>query len=414
MADPYYGAAPRQESTVIRTNAEYDAMREARAAKIRAEALAAKKKAQEASGYNEFANRFKGAPSVAELMNTTGANAEEAVNIRRYQDWSNYAPTGGFGQQDLQTIQSQLNDPNRVAPGFQYKFSEPETAGQMMPYYKDWGNGDFMAPSLMMISGSGENPNPIGLGNSKDKFYQEAMGYGVGTAGLDAFAKNFGADNWQQLDWNSVQAHQNGDGTASYRSDPTQWGGDSFGVRGNGRDFAQLSTGGVETSLQDMPGTGYGLFTPQKDWFGAINQYRQDLKPIGAMNADFGNAMAQRDQNRIRSEQGYDQLTGFGFNGGLLNDSYSDPFFGQITGREATQSPFSMSEQGPYPWSTPTQQLDLASLMSPAYGGPNGMKSMGQYGGANSWGGQNRTGGLGGLGGFSSGPFGAKNPWSPA
>ena len=71
-------------------------------------------------------------------------------------------------------------------------------------------------------------------------------------------------------------------------------------------------------------------------------------------------------ENQLRNQQGYSSLLGNGLFGGLLNDDYSNQFFGQITGREAPQSVFTTTQQGPYPWSTPSQQLDVSSLLSPA------------------------------------------------
>lgn len=421
-------APVRQDSQVLRTQAEYDAMRAAANRKAMEQARAAKKKAQAASGYNEYANRYRNAPSVAELMLQTGGSASDAVRIRQYQDWDNYAPEGGFGQQDLVSIQNQLNDPNRVAPEFQWKFSEPETPGQILPYYKDLGDSSgYSQPSWVIMSGSGEQGTTLGRGFGKDRLYEEAMGRGVGQAGLDQFAQKFGAQDWASLDWErDVQKNNSawsngswGSGIyqgygGTYREDPTKWGG-SYAVRGPNWDVPSIvGDDGSVQSMVDMAGSPWALQSAQKRYFDANNITGLARQNNAAMNADFAKTMGDRQGNEIRNQQAYASLLGNGQSGGLFGQNYSDANFGQITGREAQQSPFTMSQQGPYPWSpSPTQQLDVSSLLTPSYGGPGGGSgSMGSYGG--------KTGGLGGLGGSQmgsspwGGPIGARNPWSPS
>lgn len=423
-------APVRQDSQVLRTQAEYDAQRAAMERATREKALKAREKARQASGYNEYVNRYRDAPSTLEIQYYTGANDDQANRIRQYGDWENYTPEGGWGQKSLQEIQEE-----RIAgtwapadgSSFAWKWSEPETPGQIMPYYKDLGSGSgYIQPSWVIMSGSGENGTTLGRGFGKDRLYQEAMGRGVGQAGLDQFAQQFGAKDWASLDWDKdVQKYNSAWSNGSwgggdyqgyggtYREDPTKWGG-SYAVRGPNWDVPSIvGDDGSAQSMVDMAGSPWALNSARQRWQDANQQYRAALQPIGAMNADFAKTMAGRQGNEIRNQQGYAALLGNNQPGGLFGQNYSDANFGQITGREAQQSPFTMSQQGPYPWSSPTQQLDISSLMAPSYGGPGGgAGSMGSYGG--------KTGGLGGLGGSQmgsspwGGPLGAKNPWSPS
>lgn len=421
-------APVRQDSQIIRTNAEYEAMRRAAEEKARAAAQAKMKAAQQASGYDEYAQRYRNAPSVAEIMNQTGATAQQAIDIRRYQDWDNYAPEGGWGQQDLVSIQRSLNDPNRVAPEFQWKWSEPEQAGSILPSYKVYDNGSggglfptgMNANGLILRDASGKTVGSLGYGFGKDRLYEEAMGLGLGQGALDEFARNNGAKDWESLNWN-MDVNQDpamwssggwGSGTFigntnTRRGNPSLWGG-SYAIRTPDGPTTYNPDGSV-VEYKDSPD--YQSQLQRESWWKAYEDYARDLQPIKAMNADFASNMAGRNENQLRNQQGYSSLLGNGLFGGLLNDDYSNQFFGQITGREAPQSVFTTTQQGPYPWSTPSQQLDVSSLLSPGYGGPSGGGTMGSYG---------RVGGLGGLGGAQTGQspwggvFGAKNPWSPA
>lgn len=421
-------APVRQDSQVIRTNAEYEAMRRAAEEKARAAAQAKMKAARQASGYDEYAQRYRNAPSVAEIMNQTGATAQQAIDIRRYQDWNNYAPEGGWGQQDLVSIQRSLNDPNRVAPEFQWKWSEPEQAGSILPSYKVYDNGSggglfptgMNANGLILRDSSGKTVGSLGYGFGKDRLYEEAMGLGLGQGALDEFARNNGAKDWASLNWD-MDVNQDpamwssggwGSGTFigntnTRRGNPDLWGG-SYAIRTPDGPTTYNPDGSV-VEYKDSPDYQHQL--QREAWWKAGEDYYRDLQPIKAMNADFASNMAGRNENQIRNQQGYSSLLGNGLFGGLLNDDYSNQFFGQITGREAPQNVFTTTQEGPYPWSTPSQQLDVSSLLSPGYGGPSGGGTMGSYG---------RVGGLGGLGGAQTGQspwggvFGAKNPWSPA
>jgi len=421
-------APVRQDSQVIRTNAEYEAMRRAAEEKARAAAQAKMKAARQASGYDEYAQRYRNAPSVAEIMNQTGATAQQAIDIRRYQDWNNYAPEGGWGQQDLVSIQRSLNDPNRVAPEFQWKWSEPEQAGSILPSYKVYGNGSggglfptgMNANGLVLRDASGKTVGSLGYGFGKDRLYEEAMGLGLGQGALDEFARNNGAKDWASLNWD-MDVNQDpamwssggwGSGkfignTNTRRGNPDLWGG-SYIIR-DADGGVTYNPDGTSVAYKDSPD--YQSQLQREAWWKAYEDYARDLQPIKAMNADFASNMAGRNENQLRNSQGYASLLGNGLFGGLLNDDYSNQFFGQITGREAPQNVFTTSQHGPYPWSTPSQQLDVSSLLSPGYGGPSGGGTMGSYG---------RVGGLGGLGGAQTGQspwggvFGAKNPWSPA
>lgn len=431
MAAPYY-APVRQDSEVIRTNAEYEQMRAAAAKKARENAIAAKKKAQQASGYNDVAHRLDNAPSVAEIMAETGANAQDAAYIRTNQLWDNYTPEGGWGQNDLTGYQRQINSETYTPKEFDWKWSEPDAAGQISPYYRRDANGNYSTSSWNVISGDGwqgRNAGPISRGLNKDEFYKAAMTAGVGQQGLEDFAKNLGAANWATLDWNrkvdmdsaSYDGTPRSGGTYvgygdTYLQNPDLWGGGSYGIRGEGVDFPSIvGPDGAMQSMMDMPGSSWQNYTGKQNWWDAVNGFRGSLAPIGAMNADFAKSMDQRAQTQTLANQSYDSLVGNGLFGGLINEDYSNPWFGQITGREAPQSVFTTPEPGPYPWSSTSPQLDVSSLLAPGYGGPSGGGSMGSYGGAGG------VGGLGGLGGKSfgqgggfGGPFGAKNPWSPS
>jgi len=416
-------APVRQDSQVIRTDAEYEVMRRNAERKALEAGRIARKEAQQASGYNDYANRFKAAPSVAEIMAQTGATSKQAVDIRRYQDWDNYAPEGGWAKGGLETAQANLANPNRVAPEFDWKWTQPEQAGSILPSYKDYGDGTKSANSLILRDSTGDTVGSLGYGFGKDRLYQEAMGLGLGQGALDEFARNNGAADWNSLSWSgdvnqdaarwSTGQWGNGDylGNANTRrGNPDLWGG-SYAVRTENGPTTYNPDGSVVEYKDTID---YQQMQSRDKWFDAMKLSGQARQNVGAMNADFGASMDQRNQQGIRNQQGYASLLGNGQTGGLFGQNYSDPFFGQITGREAQQSPFTMSQQGPYPWSpSPTQQLDVSSLLTPSYGGPGGGSgSMGSYGG--------KTGGLGGLGGSQmgsspwGGPIGARNPWSPS
>lgn len=431
MGAPSY-APVRQDTEVIRTNAEYEQMRAAAAKKARDNAIAAKKKAQQESGYYDIAHRLDNAPSVAEIMAETGASAKDAVYIRNRQLWDNYTPEGGWGQKDLTGYQQQINAADYAPKEFDWKWSEPETPGVVRPIYKNDGSGEYMRTAWSFQSPEGYNSRVHGVGGGadKDEFYKAAMAAGVGQAGLDQFARDLGGANWATLDWNRKvnmdSAAWNGtprDGGTylgygnTYLKNPDLWGGDGYILRPNkSNKFSTLVSGdGTSQSVLDVPGLGWDNYEKQQKWWDAINGFRGSLQPINDMNADFSKSMDQRAQTQTLANQSYDSLVGNGLFGGLINDNYSNPWFGQITGREAPQSVFTTPEPGPYPWSSTSPQLDVSSLLAPGYGGPSGGGSMGSYGGAGG------VGGLGGLGGKSfgqgggfGGPFGAKNPWSPS
>lgn len=129
-----------------------------------------------------------------------------------------------------------------------------------------------------------------------------------------------------------------------------------------------------------------------------------------------------RQQNQQAQQQSYNQMSGGGFAGGIIDEGYSSPW---STGSSSIADPTQASPGASFgqPWATP------------GYGGPTGGGSVGGY----SAGGFN-PGGLGGLGGMTTGPtppqqggpsqgFGAptppqqggfggpfsnSNPWSPS
>lgn len=399
MATPQYAPPQRQQSQVLRTDDEVrqqyrDWVNQQRDMRQAAQAAA-----------NGPVDPFR--PNTAQLMAATGATSQQANDIIRWDDYMNYMPEGGW--LDTVSAQNLINSPDANLPEFQFKWTEPETPGELFLRMKE-KDGGWDATSLGFRSGSDQSGRaPLGTGRSKSQIYEEAMGTGVGTAGLDAFARQQGAADWASFDWDGFGSKLSAGAVtpSTYTGNYEVWGADRPRYFENGQDMG---------FRRDLPGFN-GYATPeQRALDAASTKAITDWRTGQAQGAaDFGRTMELRQGDVTRNDQAFQQQMGGGFQGGVLNDSYSNPFFGQITGREASGNPFSM-QAGQYPWSSPTQQLDISSLMAPGYGGPQGGGSLGSYGGP-----QGGFGGLGGLGGHSpkqeggaswGGPFGAKSPWS--
>jgi hypothetical protein len=109
-------APVRQDSQVIRTDAEYEAMRAAAKRKGIEAGPRQEEGCRQASGYNEYANRYRNAPSVAEIMLQTGATAQQAVRHPPLSGLGQLCAGRRIGQQDLGSIQNaaQRSEPRRA------------------------------------------------------------------------------------------------------------------------------------------------------------------------------------------------------------------------------------------------------------------------------------------------------------
>lgn len=111
--------------------------------------------------------------------------------------------------------------------------------------------------------------------------------------------------------------------------------------------------------------------------------------------------------NQTRQQQAYNQQSGGGFAGGIIDASYSDPFSNQISG----QSFGGLGGLGGIPSdpSLPNVSMPWAQPWgTPGFGQPGQGNSVGAY---SPTGNQQQNGQQGSQWG---GVFGAKNPWSPA
>ncbi|WP_166016343.1 hypothetical protein [Chelativorans multitrophicus] len=68
-------------------------------------------------------------------------------------------------------------------------------ATTIMPHNRDYGSTD---PSIPF--GSAQHPAV-----AKERFARDVFAFGLGQEALDDFARSFGADNWEALDWAVVQ-----------------------------------------------------------------------------------------------------------------------------------------------------------------------------------------------------------------
>ncbi len=113
--------------------------------------------------------------------------------------------------------------------------------------------------------------------------------------------------------------------------------------------------------------------------------------------------------NETRQQQAYNQQSGGGFAGGIIDESYSDPFSSQISGQRSVGG---LGGLGGMP--TDPSMPNVAMPWQQPWGTPG----FGQPGQGNSQGvgGYNPTGQQQGnqQGSQWGGVFGAKNPWSPA
>ena len=210
-------------------------------------------------------------PNIAQFMAATGASSKDAIDIlSRYKDWALYMPESGWP--DTSEAQRQLAEERAsgVRSGdtrstektdvFEWKFAEPDAPGAVLPVFKDYGN-EFKMPSITFLSGSEERPQAVTY-RDKEQFYRDAMGYGVGTSGLDAFARKLGAADFLSLDWESTVGSSAAQGSRSRDGDmysgPAKetWTGD-YVVIGDGPPRMVSSGGTTEGLLKDIEGSGY-------------------------------------------------------------------------------------------------------------------------------------------------------------
>ena len=80
-------------------------------------------------------------------MNQTGATAQQAIDIRRYQDWEQLRAGRRMGPAGPWQHPAQPQRSQSRRAGFQWKWSEPEQAGSILPSYKVYENGSGGGPS---------------------------------------------------------------------------------------------------------------------------------------------------------------------------------------------------------------------------------------------------------------------------
>lgn len=154
----------------------------------------------------------------------------------------------------------------------------------------------------------------------------------------------------------------------------------------------QLAQQYVNYAGNQSAGMGPGYGTPGA-YAGQMAQYGQQANAIQNSTAEQAAKLkAEQDafqNNQAVQQQAYGQQTGGGFNGGILNSSYSQPFGNTITGTQNPAGGFSgglMSGAG--------QTAAPSTGLTPF--GAGGASTGQQPAPAAGWG----------------GPFSAKNPWS--
>lgn len=178
-------------------------------------------------------------------------------------------------------------------------------------------------------------------------------------------------------------------------------------------DFSWYGDGGVQAGPWAPTVNGVAQFQDgwrSQDFNGAVyghdsgGVYLETPTEISAPDFSALNAERARKEaefaamrgNQTRQQQAYGQQLGGGFSGGIVNDSYSNPFAGQITGQASGGDPSMPGVTMPLaqPWGTP------------GFGGSGG-GSIGGYSpsGMGQQQGNNQGGGWGG-------PFSNRNPWS--
>ena len=148
----------------------------------------------------------------------------------------------------------------------------------------------------------------------------------------------------------------------------------------------------------NAPGIAQGGGLAQSGWFapGDVQQYQDASAAYPGQQAAYtaqAAALAKQQQaatqNQATQQQAYNQQTGGGFNGGILNSSYSQPFGNVIQGMPAPNNGFAAGMMG-----------GGGSAAPPGTGltpfGAGGSSTGQQAASPQGWG----------------GPFSAKNPWS--
>ena len=232
-------------------------------------------------------------PDVLTFMYHTGANSDQAIKAIQYGIWKNYTPENGWGEksaQDIQIARQRGEWTPGDGSGFEWKYNDTTGAGQIMPYYRNWGEGDYLQPSWLVLSGNGGTPGKstiIPAGYTKKEFENMARLNGASQEALDAFAQRFGYNTFQSLNWewavkegrnNSRDPYRTFEGT--YRRDPAEWGGD-YAVRGAGYDIPSvIRADGTVVPLNEVPGNSYYGMT--------ADQFKQKPKSSGLMSAAMG------------------------------------------------------------------------------------------------------------------------------
>ena len=137
---------------------------------------------------------------------------------------------------------------------------------------------------------------------------------------------------------------------------------------------------------------------------------RQNAAAVAALYAEKKKKDAEFDAfktNETRQQQAFDQQTGGGFTGGLIDASYSDPFSSQISGASTVGGLGGLGGM-PVDPSMPNVAMPWAQPWgTPGFGQPGQGSSQGVGSYNPQSGGPQQQSGWGG-------PFGTRNPWSYA
>lgn len=218
------------------------------------------------------------APNVLQFMYATGANSQQAVKAIKSGIWRNYIPENGW--EDASKIQGMRSNGQWAAGDgsqFEWKYNDYAGDGQILPYYRKWANdgSDYTLPSFMVISGNGGQKSygsAIPMGLTKREFEIEARLQGASQQALDNFAKQFGYNTFESLNWDWAvkegrsawkDQYKTFDGT--YRRDPNKWQGE-YAVRGD-QDMPYLvRADGTRVPLNEVEGSGYFGVDTTKNW----------------------------------------------------------------------------------------------------------------------------------------------------
>lgn len=143
-------------------------------------------------------------PTVAQFVAATGASAKDAVDIiYKYNDWNLYyeqAADVGSKERLEPVLQSPL--PTQSQKEFQWiSPREPDQPGSIVPRFHE-KTGE--VTGISYVDAAGNRFTGTSLLASKEEIMRQAMGYGIGTEGLDQFAQRLGAANFDSLEWSRV------------------------------------------------------------------------------------------------------------------------------------------------------------------------------------------------------------------